>query len=134
MHKLVVIVSRMLLAPIFVFSGQKNLRNPGPFAAKAAKVVPEPMSLNAVRANGALMVVAGTAMALGIKPRLAALALAGALVPTTLAGHAFWDDQPGPGREINKLQLAKNTGLIGGLLLVAADSGKRKQHRHATKA
>jgi putative oxidoreductase len=134
MHKLVVILSRMLLAPIFIFSGQKNLRNPGPFAAKAAKVVPEPVSLQAVRANGALMVVAGAALALGIKPRLAALALAGALVPTTLAGHAFWDDEPGPTRDANKLQVAKNSGLIGGLLLAAADSGRRKKHKHATKA
>lgn len=134
MHELVVIVSRMLLAPIFIFAGQKNLRNPGPFAVKAAKVVPEPVSLHAVRANGALMVVAGVAMALGIKPRLAALSLAGALVPTTLAGHAFWDDEPGPTRATNQLQVAKNTGLIGGLLLVAADSGKRKKRKHATKA
>ncbi|MCU1459780.1 MAG: DoxX family protein [Actinomycetia bacterium] len=129
MHKLIVIVSRMFLAPIFILSGQRNLRNPGPQAVKAAKVVPEPVSLHAVRANGAFMVVAGTAMALGIKPRLAALGLAGALIPTTLAGHAFWDDEPGPNRSTNQLQVAKNLGLIGGLFLVAADSGPHKKHR-----
>ncbi len=131
MHKLVVIVSRLLIAPIFIFSGQRNLRNPGPLAVKAAKVVPDELSLNAVRANAAFMVVAGGAMALGIKPRLAALGLVGALVPTTLAGHSFWEDGPGPERAGNQIQVAKNLGLIGGLLLVAAGSGKRKKRSKA---
>jgi uncharacterized membrane protein YphA (DoxX/SURF4 family) len=131
MHRLVVILSRLLLAPVFIFTGQRNLRNPGPVVAKAAKVVPEGVSVQAVQANAALMIVAGTAMALGIKPRLAALALSGALIPTTLAGHAFWDDEDGPTRATNQIQVAKNVGLIGGLLLVAADSGKRKKAKTA---
>ena len=43
-----------------------------------------------MRANAAVQVVAGTTLALGLAPRLSALAPAGSLVPTTLAGHPYW--------------------------------------------
>ena len=40
-----------------------------------------------VKANGCTMLTAGSLLALGIKPRLAATILAAQLVPVTLAGH-----------------------------------------------
>ena len=37
-------------------------------------------------------------LALGIWPRLAALGLIGSIVPTTAAGHRFWEEEtPAPG-------------------------------------
>ncbi len=63
-------------------------------------------------------------VALGILPRWGALAVAGAMVPTTLAGHSFWtDEDPGKAKQ-NRIQFLKNVGMIGGLLVVAATSGR----------
>jgi P-loop Domain of unknown function (DUF2791)/DoxX len=41
-----------------------------------------------VRGNGAVQVVGGALLASGTLPRLAALTLAGSMIPTTVAGHA----------------------------------------------
>ena len=82
-----------------------------------------------MRANGLGMVVAGSALALGIKPKLSALALIGLLIPTTLAGHAFWDEDPQAASR-QRIQFLKNAGLIGGLLAIVA-SGRRRSGRRS---
>ena len=46
---------------------------------------------DAVRINGGVQVAAGALLTLNKLPRLAALALAATLVPTTAAGHRFWE-------------------------------------------
>jgi uncharacterized membrane protein YphA (DoxX/SURF4 family) len=71
-----------------------------------------------VQFNGAVQIVAGTTMALGIFPRLSALALAGSLVPTTLAGHRFWEEEEPGVRSQQTMQFLKNAAMMGGLLLV----------------
>lgn len=110
-------LSQALLAAIFVDAGLAAARDPGPRVAKAAALgLPEPEQ--AVRFNGVAMVVGGAAMALDVTPRLAAAGLIAALVPTTVAGHAFWEFE-GPERDGQLLQFCKNLGLIGGLVLVA---------------
>jgi uncharacterized membrane protein YphA (DoxX/SURF4 family) len=43
-----------------------------------------------VRGNAAVQMAGGTMLALGVLPRLSALALVASMVPTTLAGHAYW--------------------------------------------
>ena len=91
-------------------------RSPGPRAELAANLgVPKPEV--AVRGNGAAMVVGGAALILNKVPRLAALGLIASMIPTTLAGHAFWEKE-GADRKAQEIQLYKNLGLVGGLLLV----------------
>ena len=67
--------------------------------------------------NGAAMVIGGAMLALDIVPKLTAAALIGSLVPTTLVGHAFWNEESEAGRKAQQTQFMKNLGLIGGLLL-----------------
>ena len=74
-----------------------------------------------VRANAAVQVVAGAALALGRAPRLSALVLAGSLVPTTLAGHAYWTIEDPAARKLQRIQFHKNMAMIGGLLLAVLD-------------
>jgi uncharacterized membrane protein YphA (DoxX/SURF4 family) len=83
----------------------------------AAAGIPRPEQ--AVVLNGAVMIVAG--LLLGIAPRIAAALLIGSLIPTTLVGHPFWKEEPGPEREKQMLQFLKNLGLISGLLMVLTD-------------
>jgi hypothetical protein len=71
------------------------------------------------------MVAAGTMLGLGTLPRVAAIALAGALVPTTYTAHAFWTVKDPAARAQQKTHFLKNIGLLGGVLLAAVDtSGK----------
>ncbi|HRE02210.1 MAG TPA: DoxX family protein [Ilumatobacteraceae bacterium] len=76
-----------------------------------------------IRINGAVQVGAGVLFALGIVPRPAAVVLAATLVPSTAAGHPFWDGSEPASRTIG--QFAKNAGLLGGLLFAALDTGGR---------
>src|SRR5699024_3412363 len=72
------------------------------------------------RAEGAAMVTGGAALALGIVPRAAATGLVASLLPTTVAGHPFWETADPAVREVRKIQFLKNVGLIGALLLYLA--------------
>jgi putative oxidoreductase len=111
-------LARMALAAPFIVLGAEAAREPGPRVALAADIgVPYPEE--AVRFNGAAMVAGGAGLALGVMPRAAAAGLAVSMVPTTLAGHRFWEDDDPAARKGNRIQFLKNVGLIGGLLLAS---------------
>jgi uncharacterized membrane protein YphA (DoxX/SURF4 family) len=112
-------VSAGTMGAIFIQSGISVLREPGERHKAAAKLgLPQPELM--VRLNAVGMAVAGVALALGIKPRLSALTLAGLLVPTTLGGHRFWEEVSDLGRRMQRTQFLKNLAMFGGLLLFAA--------------
>jgi putative oxidoreductase len=112
-------LARCLLADIFVVSGYDTLTNPGHRTEVVAKTLPLPQPHLMVRINGASMLAGGTALALGVKPRLAALGLAAALVPTTYSGHQFWNQNDPAARRMQLVHFNKNVSLIGGLLIYA---------------
>lgn len=118
-----------LLATIFVVEGLDAARSPGGRVQAAEKLgVPRPQL--AVRANGAAMVAGGLSMAVGTHPRLAAVCLAASLVPTTVGGHRFWDEEDATARRAQRVHFEKNLGLLGGLLLVATGPvPRRRPHR-----
>ena len=118
MRLVVDVAARVLTAGIFISGGWDAFREPGG-RAKAPGKIGLPESDLLVRANGAGMVIAGSAMALGIKPRLAAVALAGMLVPTTLAAHRFWELEEDQGRAMQQTQFMKNAAALGSLLQIA---------------
>jgi uncharacterized membrane protein YphA (DoxX/SURF4 family) len=74
-----------------------------------------------VRANAAVQVVGGVMLALGIAPRLSALALTASLIPTTLAGHSYWALDDPDARKLQRIQFHKNMAMIGGLLFAVLD-------------
>jgi len=119
MRRLIDFVARVLTAGLFVSGGWSTMTKPGR-RVKAPTRIGLPESEILVRANGAGMVVAGSAMALGIKPRLSALALAGMLVPTTLAAHRFWEEEAEQGRVQQQTHFLKNAAALGALLEIAA--------------
>jgi putative oxidoreductase len=145
-------VARPLLASIFVLQGYDTLRHPDKYAAEAEPVV-RPIAERvpvlsgkpeqAVRINGAVQLVAGSLLALGRFPRLSALAIAATLVPTTLAGHRFWETPPGEDgavevRTQQQVHFLKNLSMLGGLLIASADTAGSPsvawRTRHAAKA
>ncbi len=129
-------IARPMLATIFIAGGIDSLRNPKPRAAKAQGLVDKSVNTlpdsvtdkvpteaeTLVRINGAVQVGGGLLLATGTMPRLAALGLAGSLVPTTLAGHAFWEEADPTQRALARIQFYKNVSLLGGLLITAVDT------------
>jgi putative oxidoreductase len=110
----------LLLSVLFIQGGYRAYIQPGGRVEQVAALgIPEPEL--AVKVNGLAMVIGGAMLALGILPRLAAAVLFASLVPTTIAGHAFWKEETEAGRKQQQTQFAKNLGLLGGLLLVMAD-------------
>lgn len=125
-------LARPMVAAIFVSGGIDCLRNPEPrvrtakpLLDKAAGVMPESVPSDAetlVKVNAAVHVGAGVALGLGRFPRLSAAALAGSMVPTTVAGHAFWEMDDPTQKKAQRTQFLKNVSMLGGLLLAAADT------------
>ena len=135
-----------MVASIFVIQGYETFRRPERVAPRAESVV-RPLAEripavpakteDAVRLNGAVQMVAGLLLALGRFPRLSALALAGTLVPTTAAGHRFWEAEEEADRAQQRIHFLKNLSMLGGLLITAADTAGNPslawRTRHAAK-
>ena len=120
-----------MLASIFIVQGWDTFRNPGKVAPRAEPVVQRIAGRvpaapgdteQAVRLNGAVQVAAGTLLALGRFPRLSALVLAATLVPTTAAGHRFWETEDKQERTQQRIHFLKNLSMLGGLLIAAVDT------------
>jgi putative oxidoreductase len=108
------LVARILLCAIFIpavigktFDWAGNVR----YMASHGMPLVTPLLLAAlaVEALGSLCVI------IGWHARLAALVMAGYLVPVTVVFHNFWT-HPG----VQQTQFLKNAGIIGGLLMLAA--------------
>ncbi|MGO1290830.1 DoxX family protein [Brevibacterium linens] len=132
---------RMLTAPIFITGGLSAVKDPAGKAAMAESTLdsireyvpglPDDNEL-LVRINGGVQILAGATLLLGIKPRLSALVLAGSLIPTTLAGHSFWEMEGGDAKA-HQTQFSKNLAALGGLLLIAGDGDNTKAIEKAAK-
>ena len=134
---------RVFTAPIFISGGYSAVKDPAGKAAMAESTLdtireyvpglPEDNEL-LVRINGGVQILAGTTLLLGIKPRLSALALAGSLIPTTLAGHPFWEMEGGEAKA-HQTQFSKNLAAFGGLLLLlGAGENQKAIDKAAAKA
>ncbi len=135
-----------MVASIFIIQGYDTFRRPERVAPLAEPVV-RPLAERvpavpakteqAVRINGAVQMVGGALLALGRFPRLSALAMAGTLVPTTLAGHRFWEADEDADQAQQRIHFLKNLSMFGGLLIAAADTAGSPslawRARHAAK-
>lgn len=121
-------LARPMLAATFIWGGIDVLRSPAGHAEKAKPVldafgpVERPADETMVKIDAGVKIVGGSLLALGKFPRLASMALAASLVPTTLAGHRFWEEQDPDARTAQRIHFVKNVGLVGGLLIAAADT------------
>lgn len=109
-------LARSLFATTFLTGGYSAFTQPGGRATAVSRALPLPQPELMVRINGATMMLGGAALALGIKPRLAALGLAASLVPTTYVGHQFWAQTEAGTRRTHTIHFTKNASLVGGLL------------------
>ena len=129
-----------MLASTFVYGGINALRNAGALAEtakpvndeirsladKVAPSVPVPSDdVTMVRLNAGVHILAGLGLATGRAPRLSALALAATVVPTTAAGHRFWEEKDKGARKRQLTSFFKNVSMLGGLLIAGVDTEGR---------
>lgn len=161
---LVRLLARPMLASMFVVGGVHAFKEADKMAPKAKpvydKVVPAAQKAvpqapipsdteTLVKANAVAQVAGGLLLATGKFPRLSANVLAVSLVPTTLAGHRFWEETDPAAKANQKVHFFKNVSMLGGLLLAGVDTqGKpglawrvqhgaktaRREAKHAKKA
>jgi uncharacterized membrane protein YphA (DoxX/SURF4 family) len=129
-------IARPLLASSFIYGGIDTLRNPQsrvpgarPVVEQITEVADKQLPVQVprdveqwVKIDAGVKVAAGTLFALGRLPRLSAVALSASIVPTTLAGHRFWEHDDPKERFGQLSHFLKNLGLLGGLLLAAVDT------------
>lgn len=128
-----------MLAALFIQGGISALKAPqghvqaarpvldavSPAVDKAVEIAPidhRPDDETLVKIDAGVKIVAGSMLALGRFPRLASTALAASLVPTTLAAHRFWEETDEAKKAEQQVHFLKNVGLLGGLLIAAADT------------
>ncbi|MDT0201526.1 DoxX family membrane protein [Nocardioides sp. AE5] len=137
---LVRLIARPLIASGFILGATHALKHSDVLAEKATRVTDRVVPLvqraapgapvpsdarTLVRINAGVQIAAAAALATGRAPRISATVLAASLVPTTVAGHAFWaESDPGEKRR-QRLQFAKNLSVLGGLLLASVDTDGR---------
>jgi putative oxidoreductase len=137
---LVRLVARPMLASMFVVGGVNALKNVEKMtqrahpvtekltatANKVAPGIPIPKDEKTlVRINAGAQIAAGLAFATGRSPRLASTVLAASLIPTTAAGHRYWEESDPTTRANQRLHFIKNVSMLGGLLLASVDTEGR---------
>lgn len=129
------LIARPLLAAGFAYGAQNALRNAAVLAPKAKKVtdsvvplakkagIPLPEdTVTLVRINAGVQLFGAAALATGKAPRLGALLLASTTVPTTVAGHAFWNETDPAAKKAHQLGFFTNLSLLGGAIIAAGDT------------
>src|ERR1700733_239529 len=124
-------IARPLLASMFVSGGLDAIRNPESKVNRAEAVtqtltnqfpVLPKDTVTLIKWNGMAQVAAGALLAIGKFRRLAAVVLIGSIIPTTYAGHRFWEETDDVARAQQRVHFFKNLGLLGGLILAAFDT------------
>ena len=118
------LVARLLIAVVFVLNGFGIIDQAIPAKELMERGAPAGLVPLIMWAGRALELAAGFALALGIFPRLSALALLAFLVPATFASHSFWLATGTPAFQGQLINFSKNVAIWGGLLFIAATPGQ----------
>jgi putative oxidoreductase len=119
------LIARIELAAIFLYSGYGKLTNPAGFSTYLVNhgfpgAVSYPLALLA----GAIEALGGLALVAGFQTRYASLLLALFTLVAALVGHRFWDVTDAAQRSNQLIHLLKNIAMIGGFLaLYVAGAG-----------
>src|SRR5437899_7589542 len=111
-------IGRATLALIFLCNAVGVVDQTRAASELAAHGAPAGLVPTLMLAGRALQLVAGIALVVGWHERLAALLIAGFLIPATLTAHEFWAYH-GPELRGQLVTFLKNVAMFGGLCFVA---------------
>lgn len=130
-------IARPLLGSIFIYGGYRTLRDAGktapaaaPLVERATELLPDSSAVPQdpqtwVRINAGVQLGGGVLLATGKLPRVASLALAGSLVPTTYLEYPFWTESDPAARDEALTHFLQNVALLGGLIIAGFDTEGR---------
>ncbi|MDY6995083.1 MAG: DoxX family protein [Actinomycetota bacterium] len=144
-------VARPMLSAVFISRGVEALRSPKPAADATRQTLeglsklPEPVGPNVpsnaetvAKVNAAVQIGAGLLLATGRFPRVASIALAASMVPSSVGGHAFWNEVDPQRKAEERKAFITDVSLLGGLIIAAVDTegkpslgwrGRRAAHK-----
>ena len=112
------LIGRLLFAGLFITSGINHLKKRKEMAEYArAKGVPQPEL--AVTLSAVPLLIGGASLALGVKPKLGAMAIVGFLAGVSPIMHDFWRNEDPNERQTNMIMFMKNLALAGAALALA---------------
>jgi putative oxidoreductase len=112
------LIGRILLGGFFVYNGIHHFRERKTLSQYAgAKKVPAPDA--AVVVTGGLLLLGGTSILLGVKPKLGAAAIVGFLAGVSPIMHDFWRSEDPNQRMNDMINFSKNMALLGGALALS---------------
>jgi len=109
------LIGRILFGGFFLYNGINHLLKRKKMAVfTASKGVPAPEA--AVTLSAVPLVIGGTSLLLGIKPKVGAIAIMGFLAGVSPIMHDFWRNEDPNERDTNIAEFMKNVALAGGAL------------------
>ena len=109
------LIGRLLFGGFFLYNGINHLKNRKQMSHYVeSKGVPAPEL--SVLASGIPLIIGGTSLLLGIKPKLGAAAILGFLAGISPIMHDFWRNEDPNERQNNMVNFMKNAALAGGAL------------------
>jgi uncharacterized membrane protein YphA (DoxX/SURF4 family)/gas vesicle protein len=124
-----------MLATTFITRGVEAMRSPKPAAdatrstLEGLSKLPDPVGANVptnaetvAKVTAGVQIGAGLLLAAGRLPRLSSAALAVSVVPGSLGGHAFWNENDPVRKAAERKALFADVGLIGGLIIASVDT------------
>jgi len=118
--KAAIIAARILVALVFLVNGLGIIDQSEALRELIQRGCPETIAPVLLILGRSIEVVAGCALASGVYPRIAALALMMFLVPATWVGHPFWLLAGAMTYTPQLINFFKNIAILGGLLFVAS--------------
>ena len=118
--------ARILVAVVFLLNGFGIIDQAIPARELAERGAPASLVPLIMLSGRALELIAGFTLALGILPRISAIALLVFLLTATLVSHSFWLAAGTPAFQGQLINFCKNTAILGGLLFISATSGQPK--------
>jgi len=118
---IVFLIGRILFGGFFIMNGVNHFLQMKNMAAYSkSKGIPLPQA--AVLATGALLVLGGLGIVLGMYIRFAVACLVLFLIPTTFMMHQYWKIQDPMARMGDQIHFMKNMALLGAALMLLAIS------------
>src|SRR5258708_19096829 len=114
-----IVAARILIAVVFVLNGLGIVDQTIPSKELMERGVLVSLVPVIMLAGRVLELAAGFGLALGVFPRLMALALLAFLIPATFISHSFWLAAGTPAFQRLLIDFSRNLAIWGGLLFIA---------------
>src|ERR1700719_3807389 len=116
-----ILIARVMISVVFLLNALGVIDQTEAARELAARGAPSNLVPFLMLVGRSVELIGGLALAFGIFPTVAALALIAFLVAATFLGHAFWLAAAGTPVFVGQLiNFLKNLAILGGLLFVAS--------------